>query len=223
MADKETFLLVSLNEKKAKKLAEVISNNTCRKILDSLAKGEASESEIAKELGVAISTVHYNLKHLVEAKLVKADEYHYSPKGREVSHYKLSNQYVIIAPESKTEGIKEKLKSILPAATITVALGTVAQLLYKFRFDAAVYGAQEKMLAEPMAAAAPRMMEAGAMMADEAAIETANAVAPAVEETTRQYLISDVNVFVWFLGGAFLFLVSYLFVEYVRKKLKEKK
>ena len=219
MANKETFLLVSLNEKKAKKLAEVISNNTSRKILDFLSKGEASESEIAKELNIAISTVHYNLKHLVDAKLVKADEYHYSPKGREVLHYKLANQYVIIAPESAKSSIKEKLKSIIPAATITVALGTVAQLLYKARFDIGVQYATAKLSEEPMMTAVPEMAEeAGMMMADEAA----RSAAPAIEDTTRNYLISDVNIFVWFLTGAFLFLVSYLFIEYVRKKLREK-
>ncbi|MFC1755611.1 ArsR/SmtB family transcription factor [Thermoproteota archaeon] len=223
MANKETFLLVSLNEKKAKKLAEVISNNTCRKILDHLSKGEASESEISKELDIPISTVHYNLKHLVNAKLVKADTYHYSPKGKEVMHYKLANQYVIIAPESKKDNIKERLKSILPAAAITLGIGAIAQFLYKMQFDSVLMGAQEKFAAEPVMAAAPTAAEAGVeMMADEVIMETAQAATPAVEETTRQYLISDVNVFVWFLFGAFLFLVCYLFIEYVRKKLSEK-
>jgi len=221
MADKETFLLVSLNESKAKKLAEVISNNTCRQILDHLSKGEAAESEIAKELNIAISTVHYNLKHLVEAKLVKADTYHYSPKGREVMHYKLANQYVIIAPEGTKQSIKDRLKSIIPAATMTVAIGTIAQLLYKAQFNIGVQYATEKLAAEPMMMAAPAadsVQEAGMMLADEAARNAA----PAVEQTTRQYLISDVNVFVWFLAGAFLFLACYLFVEYIRKQLRER-
>jgi len=41
MPKKKTFLLVSLNEAKAKKLAQVISNATCRKIMDELAKGKS--------------------------------------------------------------------------------------------------------------------------------------------------------------------------------------
>ncbi|MBU0461984.1 MAG: helix-turn-helix domain-containing protein [Nanoarchaeota archaeon] len=222
MANKETFLLVSLNESKAKKLAEVISNNTCRNILDFLAKGEATESEIAKELSIPISTVHYNLTHLVDAKLVKADTYHYSPKGKEVLHYKLANQYVIIAPESAKESIKEKLKSIIPAAAITLGVGAIAQFLYKMRFDTAVNFAQEKMMeaAPAVAGEGERMlMTASADMAEEAAI----AAPQAAEETTRQYLISDVNVLVWFIAGAFLFLASYLFIEYIRRKLKQRK
>jgi len=38
MANDEKFLLVSLNEDKAKKLAQIISNDTCRKIIDFLAE-----------------------------------------------------------------------------------------------------------------------------------------------------------------------------------------
>ena len=99
---KKSFLLVSLKEDKAKKLAEVISNKTCRKILDYLAdKKDATESAIAKDLNIPISTVHYNMKALMTARLVKSDEYHYSEKGKEVSHYRLANQYVIIAPEGE--------------------------------------------------------------------------------------------------------------------------
>ncbi len=113
------FILVSLNEKKAKKIAEVISNNTCRKILDFLSgRKDATASQIHKELKIPLPTVDYNLKSLMVAKLIKSDEYHYSEKGKEVSHYKIANQYVIIAPAEETASIREKLKSILPVAAI---------------------------------------------------------------------------------------------------------
>ena len=113
---KTSFLLVSLKEDKAKELAQVISNESCRKILDYLAdKEDATETELAKALGIPISTVHYNLKHLVNGGLVSVEEFHYSEKGKEVNHYKLANKYIIIAPKT-TYGIKEKLKSILPVS-----------------------------------------------------------------------------------------------------------
>jgi len=65
----ESFMLVSLKESKAKKLAEVIGNDTCRKILDFLAsKKSATETEISKDLNIPISTVHYNLKHLLKVR-----------------------------------------------------------------------------------------------------------------------------------------------------------
>ena len=105
---KKSFLLVSLKEDKAKELAQVISNDTCRKILDHLAeKEDATETEIATTLQLPISTVHYNLHHLMKAGIVNVEEFHYSEKGKEVNHYKLANKYIIIAPRT-TYGIKEK-------------------------------------------------------------------------------------------------------------------
>lgn len=130
---KEKFLLVSLSESKAKKLAQVVSNETCRKILDYLAEKEATESQLANELAIPISTVHYNLQQLEEAGLVTAEEFHYSEKGREVDHYKLANKYIIIAPKS-TYGIKEKLKSILPVALIVAAGAGLIQLFSTTKF-----------------------------------------------------------------------------------------
>lgn len=127
---KDNFLLVSLKQDQAKKLAQVISNDTCRQILDFLAEKDATESEIAKSLGIPISTVHYNIHQLVDGGLVVSDEYHYSSKGKEVSHYKLANKYIIISPKS-VWGIKEKLKSVLPIAFLGVAIAGIIHFIQK--------------------------------------------------------------------------------------------
>jgi DNA-binding transcriptional ArsR family regulator len=134
---KESFVLVSLREDKARKLAKVLNNESCRKILEHLTSKEATETELSSRLSIPISTVHYNLKHLVDAGLVVADEFHYSPKGREVNHYKLASKYIIIAPKS-TFGIKERLKSALPVALLVGATAFAVQLL---RGGAATFGA----------------------------------------------------------------------------------
>jgi len=113
------FVLVSLQEKKARRIAEVISNKTCRKMLDYMASvKDTTEGELSRKLRIPISTVHYNMKALMAAKLVKSDEYHYSEKGKEVSHYRLANQYVIIAPAEEKQALREKLKSLLPVALV---------------------------------------------------------------------------------------------------------
>ena len=124
---KEKFLLVSLSESRTKELAQAVSNETCRKILDYLAENEATESELAEKLEIPISTVHYNLQQLQKGGLVDVEEYHYSEKGKEVNHYSLSKKYIIIAPS--TTGIKTKLKSILPMAIITVVGAGLIHLL----------------------------------------------------------------------------------------------
>ena len=124
-----TFLLVSLEEEKSKALAQVLSNDTARKILDYLSKHDLStETEVAKGLKLALSTVHYNLQHLVKADLVSDEHFTYSEKGKQIVHYSLSNKYVIIAPK-KSEKLFEKLKEFLPV----VLLITGVSLLIKYK------------------------------------------------------------------------------------------
>ena len=124
----ESFLMLSLEDEKSKKLAQVISNNTSRKILNELSKTKMTETELSKKLGLSMSTVHYNLKALEEAKLIQADEFHYSEKGKEVNHYSVTNKLVIIAPKSE-DNIWDRLKSLLPSFGISVM---AAGLLYFF-------------------------------------------------------------------------------------------
>jgi DNA-binding transcriptional ArsR family regulator len=155
---RESFLLVSLKEEKAKKLAQVISNESCRKILDFLSNKESTETELAKKIGIPISTVHYNLRHLEDAGLVIAEEFHYSKKGREVKHYKLANKYIIIAPKT-TFGIKEKLRSVLPVILI---LGAGAFAVQFATMRIGTFGSKTIAEAEPMAMAVRASVPAAA-------------------------------------------------------------
>jgi DNA-binding transcriptional ArsR family regulator len=231
---KKSFLLVSLKENKAKKLAEVISNKTCRKILDYLAeKKDATESQMSKDMAIPISTVHYNMKALVDAKLVKSDEYHYSSKGKEVSHYRLANQYVIIAPEGEKHMIREKLKSIIPTALI---MGFAASVIKMFSTG----------LGAAKSAAAPMMlrtMEAGVAQeaayevaksaADEAVVagasgamdNAAQAVPPAVQhvaERAPEVTSAVPEIALWFFIGAVAGVAVYLIVEYIVKRIRNR-
>ena len=117
---RDKFVMVNLQEDKAKKLAKVITNDTCLKILDYLSDKDATESELAEKLGQPLSTIHYNIAQLVDGGLVVVDEFHYSPKGKEVNHYKLAHKYIIIAPK-ETKGLRSKLRSILPASLVALA------------------------------------------------------------------------------------------------------
>ncbi|MBW2972125.1 helix-turn-helix domain-containing protein [Candidatus Woesearchaeota archaeon] len=245
---KKSFLLVSLKENKAKKLAEVISNKTCRKILDYLAdKKDATESDIAKELNVPLSTVHYNMKALVEARLVKSDEYHYSAKGKEVSHYRLANQYVIIAPEGEKHAIREKLKSIIPTALIMGAAAGIIKL-FSGTFRAVSDNAAPLMMksvatgavppAEPMMyeVAEEAAYEATQMAADEAVMEAAPAAqqmvverapmlaehTPEAIETGRQAASNVPEIALWFFIGAVAGVAVYLIVDYIVKRIRNR-
>ncbi len=190
----ESFLLMSLSDSKSKKLAQVISNETSRKILDYLSKKKATETELAKKLDIPLSTVHYNIKHLLKAKLVLADEYHYSKKGKEVNHYSIANKYIIITP-GKVPRIKQKLKSILPAITLTALTAAMLQTY------------QNKTFAAPKAMAADVMLEGARELA----------AAPLASEIQ----VSNPNYAVYFLAGAVLVVVLYLLIDFIYVKLKK--
>lgn len=191
---KKNFLLMSLEDSKIKKISNVISNDSCRKILDFLSEKEASESEIAQSLQLPISTVHYNLQQLMETGLVSADEYHYSKKGKEINHYKLANKYIIIAPK-KTWGIKEKLKGILPVVLIAGGAALAIHTASKYLAKGAMYA---------KSAVAERAMAAPSI--------AASAMQP------RQTNLISQNIALWFLAGAVFALLSYLILGLMRKE-----
>ena len=220
-----TFVLLSLKDTEAKRLGQVISSETARKILDTLAEKKHTESELAEKLQIPLSTVHYNIKALVEAKLVTADEYHYSAKGREVTHYGLANKYVIIAPAGAESGVLDKIKALLPVAILTAAVGwtiqwfnaasnavgtipTVAPMLAQ---EAAADSAM--IAAEAMPAAKSLAMQAPAVAAQAAPpIETMGALATVPEPTTQLPI-----GLIFTLGAAFA-ITLYLIIEALWKR-----
>jgi DNA-binding transcriptional ArsR family regulator len=145
---KESFMLVSLKEDKAKKLAQVMANPSCIKILEYLAGKDATETQVAKDLKIPLSTVHYNLQQLVDAKLVVVDEFHYSEKGREVNHYKLANKYIIIAPQEDNPNFLQHLKKYIPVTLITLGLAAVLKTM---QFFTGTVSAQTSTFQAPMA------------------------------------------------------------------------
>ncbi len=202
----KNFLLLSLEDDKIKKVSNVISNESCRKILDYLSDKEATESELAGNLQIPISTVHYNLLQLMETGLISADEFHYSKKGKEMSHYRLANKYIVITPK-KTYGIREKLKGILPAALIAAATAGAIQS-FSYYFLRGTFA-----LAPESNGALPEMMQQSL------------AAAPALGDTAQKaaaktaYLAPQ-NIALWFLAGALFALAVYFALNSVRKKSK---
>ena len=193
-----------MEDSKIKKISNVISNESCRKILDCLANKEATESELASKLSIPISTVHYNLQQLMETGLIDAEEYHYSEKGKEVNHYRLANKYIIIAPKN-TYGIKEKLKSILPAVLIVSGAALIIQLVNNY-FSKNTFSAQPMMAAREAGIASAPMMQ-------KAAIETTNQAAQNI-----QYVSPFANTALWFFVGALFALFIYFAISLRRKK-----
>ena len=196
-----SFLLVSLDEKKSKKLAEVISNDTCRKLLEALSKKEATETELSKDLQLPLSTVHYNLKNLVEANLVVADEYHYSTRGKEILHYKLANKLIIIAPKGQAVAFGDILKKYLPISAVIIAAGIVIDLLEK----SGGFAASMKTASFAAAPAADRMFAAS--------VNQVGAAPIAVPLASAQPSIAG-----WFVLGAFAALFVMFIVDFLSSR-----
>ncbi|MBU0980868.1 MAG: helix-turn-helix domain-containing protein [Nanoarchaeota archaeon] len=198
----ETFVLVSMKEDKAKKLANVISSETCRKILDHLAEKDATETGIAKELDIPLSTVHYNLQQLLAAKLVNVEEFHYSKKGKEVNHYTLANKFIVITPDTK-EGVSVKIRHILPSiAALVVGAGILAFFKRPAVFKTLAGSADmAKEAAQPMAEAVP---------------DLAAAPIPEAVETVRSALVPEPVI--WFLVGGAVVIVALLATWLVRRR-----
>ena len=208
MATKNNFLLVDLNETKTKKLAETITSDTSRKILNYLTEKEHdTEANIAKELKIPISTVHYHLQKLVEAKLISVDEFHYSKKGREVNHYKLANKYIIIAPK-KISGLKEKLKGILPVAIASVGLAAVIKVFQGFTGRIGSFETAKVMAADTITEAAP--------VAAEMVIEDMGPYAP------THACVQQPDFALWFLIGSVSAIIIFLIVMMIREWRKKK-
>lgn len=211
MAD-QSFLLVSLEGQKSKKLAEVIKNDTCRTILEALSKKEMTETELASSLGLPMSTVHYNLKNLVEAQLVVAEEYHYSTRGKEILHYKLANKLIIIAPkEEQAFKVTELLKKYFPVFGGIVAIGAIIDA-FRLSLFSGVFGASSSM------AKSVAMEQAAA--AQEVAFEDARLIAASASETVVETVAASgpSPITGWFAGGALLALLIIFAIEFLKPR-----
>lgn len=184
---KQSFLFISLQENKAKKLAQAVSNDSCRKILDYLSNKEATESELAEKLQLPISTVHYNLQQLMEAGLISAEEFHYSEKGKEVRHYKSANKYIVIAPKNAF-GIKEKLNDILPVALIAAGTAGLIQLVIDYLSKGTISVTQEAEFAKSA------IVQKAAEAAPSALSQTAQT------EAVKTAVLITQNIALWLFG-----------------------
>lgn len=103
--------IINLNE--ASSLAKIISSKTAQEIIKFIDENEkCTATDIKNKLNLPASTVHYNIKALVDSKIVDDSEFTYSSKGKQVNHYSLTNKILIIVPEKQK--ISAQLKAFIP-------------------------------------------------------------------------------------------------------------
>ena len=125
MADK--FILLGIDDKRSKDIAEVIGNPTCKKILNFLAdEKEASVTDISNALNVPLNTIDYNIKKLVNTGLVeKVKNFFWSTKGRKIEVYKIAKKHIIISPKMSKPS-PAALRAILPVFAILIIAAIIA-------------------------------------------------------------------------------------------------
>ncbi|PIN78187.1 hypothetical protein COV15_00070 [Candidatus Woesearchaeota archaeon CG10_big_fil_rev_8_21_14_0_10_34_12] len=187
----EKYLMFSLDDERTKKLADVISNPTCKKIIDFLSEEkEASEKDIAKNLGVPINTVEYNLKKLEQAGLIeKSKNFFYSVKGRKIDMYRLSNKKILIQPKSVFKNIKN--------LAIVLFSGAIVSLLLKYY--------SLKNIVEDRVYNFPEGAQTGAL---KSVADAANTATPYFAQQ-----ISALPVWAWFFIGVLFAVVLYLIIN----------
>lgn len=123
----DKFIMMDMNDKRSKKVAEVLGNKTCKAILDYLTyNSEKSEEDIAKALDMKLNTVEYNLKKLLHSGLVdKSKKFFWSKKGKKIPTYSLANKHIVISPKHTKPNLNV-LKTIIP---IIAAIAVVAIVL----------------------------------------------------------------------------------------------
>jgi len=124
----DKFIMMGMDDDRAGDVASVLSNKTCKKILDYLSEvKEASEQDMAKSLSIPINTVEYNIKKLVRSGLVeKAKNHFWSVKGKKIALYKVANKHIIISPKKQIS--LTALKAILPIVVAFAAIFLVVGL-----------------------------------------------------------------------------------------------
>lgn len=193
----------------AKDLALSISNSTSKKIINFLKKNEgATASVISKELKLPASTVHYNISALVKAKIVDDSSFTYSSKGKTIYHYKLSNNIIIIVPESKSQLIKTQLKSLIPSiiTSIIVLFSGVSYFIFSSSNSASksininsLYGSDKMIMMDSLASPSSNHL---------------------IEQTSNNLFQGQLK---GFLLGLFIGLILFIIITFIYLKIKQNK
>ena len=197
----------------ASSLAKVISNKTAQQIIEHIGSSKKiTASQIAKSLDLPASTVHYNIKALVKGGIVDDSQFTYSSKGKTIIHYALTNNILVIIPESQDEfSMMNTIKSIkaLVPSLIGVALLGLGYALFSKNSTITPEAISRTALSADYATA-PMLAEGEAAIATKAV--------PILSQTAT----SSSHEFLWGLFiAATLITIIFLIKKYIDSKKRE--
>jgi len=96
----------------SKEVAEIISNPTCRKIIEYLKQKPSSEADISKALNLPASTVNYNIQKLVKNSFIEVKDFLWSEKGNKINIYQNSDKMFVFS-HSKPKYLENRMKVVM--------------------------------------------------------------------------------------------------------------
>ena len=210
----EKYLNINLEDENSIKIAEVLANKTCKKILALIAEQEGlSENDISLKLKIPLNTVDYNVKKLLSSGLIiESKSFFWSVKGKKIKTFKLANKKIIIST-------KPTYRKILPFVLIAGAAGFAANVFRNiFSASKNLYGSNfinglnnnfaEKALNNGINAVS------GAPQASDAA---SNLIATNSNMITFSSLFN--NLWIWVIGGVLIGIAAF----FIYKKISSMK
>lgn len=182
--------MISMEDERAGKIAEILGNKSSKKIIDFLSeKNESSEKEISDRLKMPINTVEYNLNKLLHVGLIeKTKNFFWSQKGKKIPMYKLSNKSILISPKRKK--ISSEIKKIFSAVVITGVLSLIVRQLTKVK----------------------------ELTADRIKQEVAGGASLAAESSSEVFLLSQIPIWIWFWFGTVIALIIFAIMHWRTNK-----
>jgi len=124
--DNDRVLVLAPGDEATEKIARACASRTAGLIIQSLADGPKSATEIAESLSTPITTVAYHLEKLQDAGILEVASTRWSEKGREVKLYRQAERVVILAPASRDlRGLLVKYGALL-GVVVTAAVVMLA-------------------------------------------------------------------------------------------------
>jgi DNA-binding transcriptional ArsR family regulator len=119
----ENVVVVQPGDERAQKIARAMASQTANAVIQAFGGGPLTSSEIARQMGIPITTASYHIENLLDAGLIEVAETRWSEKGREVKVYGLANQVLIIVPPESDLGSVLKKYVTLFGIVILVSAG----------------------------------------------------------------------------------------------------
>ena len=119
----EKILNVNIDDENSGKIAEILGNKTCKKILGAIAERDSmTEGDIVKELRIPANTINYNIKKLISVGFIEETKtWFWSVKGKKIKNYRLANKKIIIST-------KKSFKSFLISSILVGFVGMIVKV-----------------------------------------------------------------------------------------------